>query len=53
MKMDKERMFDTIQTYKKAGEALDFLMQVGPALDERAQAPCQEKQGRQRSRQAA
>lgn len=53
MKMTKERMFDTIQTYKKAGEALDFLMKIGPALDERAQAPSQEKQGRRRHREAA
>lgn len=53
MKMHEERMFDTIQTYKKAGEALDFLMKIGPTLDERAQAPGQEKQGRCRCREAA
>lgn len=53
MKMDTARTFDTIQTYKSAGEALDFLMQIGPKLDERALAPCQEKQGRRRERQAA
>ncbi|ELC7204888.1 hypothetical protein [Enterobacter asburiae] len=53
MEMKKERLFDTIQTYRKAGEALDFLMKVGPALEENAQAPSQERQGRRRVREAA
>lgn len=53
MTMKKERMFDTIQTYKKAGEALEFLMKIGPSLEEIAQAPSQERQGRRRGRQAA
>lgn len=53
MTMKKERIFDTIQTYKKTGEALDFLMKVGPSLESAAQAPSQERQGRRRVRQAA
>ncbi|ERT13239.1 hypothetical protein [Photorhabdus temperata] len=53
MKAQKEPMFDTVKTYKKAGESLDFLMKVGPALEEKAQAPSQEKQGRHRSKVAA
>lgn len=53
MTMKRERMFDTIQTYKKAGEALDFLMKIGPSLEESAQAPTQERQGRRRGKQAA
>ncbi|WP_337660816.1 hypothetical protein [Serratia marcescens] len=51
--MQKEPMFDIAQSYKLAGEALEFLMKVGPALEENAQAPSQEKQGRHRSKQAA
>ncbi|MCW7764316.1 hypothetical protein [Photorhabdus luminescens] len=53
MKAQKEPMFDTIQTYKKAGEVLEFLMKVGPALEEHAHAPSQEKQGRRRNKEAA
>jgi hypothetical protein len=53
MKLRKERMFDTIQTYKKAGEALDFLLKVGPSLEDSSEAPTQERQGRRRVRQAA
>lgn len=53
MSRQKEPMFDTIQTYKKAGEALDFLLRVGPSLEDNAQAPSQEKQGRRRCKQAA
>lgn len=53
MQLKKERLFETIQTYKKAGEALDFLIKVGPALEEKALAPCQERQGRRRVREAA
>ncbi len=53
MTMKRERVFDTIQTYKKAGEALEFLMKIGPTLEETAQAPSQERQGRRRTRQAA
>ncbi|WP_214051896.1 hypothetical protein [Photorhabdus caribbeanensis] len=53
MRTQKEPMFDTIQTYKKAGETLDFLMKVGPALEEHARAPSQEKQGRRRNKEAA
>lgn len=50
MEMGKKCMFDTIRTSRKAGEALEFLMQVGPILDERAQAPYQENQGRLRNK---